>query len=40
MDLMPPRTVITIRNCIKLTKALGYEIGEPEDGFGFKYDWE
>ena len=24
----------------KLTKALGYEIGEPEDGFDFKYDWK
>ena len=24
----------------KLTKALGYEIGEPEDGFEFKYDWD
>ena len=24
----------------KLTDALGYEIGEPEDGFEFKYDWE
>lgn len=23
----------------KLTAALGYEIGEPEDGFDFKY-WE
>ena len=23
----------------KLTEALGYEIGEPQDGFGFKY-WE
>lgn len=23
----------------KLTQALGYEIGEPEDGYGFKY-WE
>lgn len=23
----------------KLTEALGYEIGEPEDGFAFKY-WE
>lgn len=24
----------------KLTEALGYEIGEPEDGFEFKYDWD
>ncbi len=24
----------------RLTDALGYEIGEPEDGFEFKYDWE
>lgn len=24
----------------KLTVALGYEIGEPEDGYDFKYDWE
>jgi len=23
----------------KLTEALGYEIGEPEDGYDFKYDW-
>jgi hypothetical protein len=23
----------------KLTEALGYEIGEPEDGFAFKYEW-
>lgn len=23
----------------KLTEALGYEIGEPEDGFEFRYDW-
>ncbi|MBR4671122.1 MAG: hypothetical protein IKO84_11025 [Butyrivibrio sp.] len=25
---------------LKLTKALGYEIGEPEDGYDFKYDWD
>ena len=24
----------------KLTDALGYEIGEPEDGYEFKYDWD
>jgi hypothetical protein len=24
----------------KLTEALGYEIGEPEDGFEFRYDWD
>ncbi|MDE7211901.1 MAG: hypothetical protein K2O03_10740 [Lachnospiraceae bacterium] len=24
----------------KLTAALGYEIGEPEDGLDFKYDFE
>lgn len=24
----------------KLTQVLGYEIGEPEDGFEFKYDWD
>ena len=24
----------------KLTEALGYEIGEPEDGYEFKYDWD
>lgn len=23
----------------KLTDALGYEIGEPEDGYDFKYEW-
>ena len=23
----------------KLTNVLGYDIGEPEDGFEFKYDW-
>ncbi|MDE7399545.1 MAG: hypothetical protein K2N06_08470 [Oscillospiraceae bacterium] len=23
----------------KLAKELGYEIGEPEEGFDFKYDW-
>ena len=24
----------------KLTAALGYEIGEPEDGYEFRYDWD
>lgn len=24
----------------KLTEKLGYEIGEPEDGYDFKYDWD
>lgn len=24
----------------KLTKELGCEIGEPEEGFEFKYDWD
>ncbi len=24
----------------KLTKVLGYEIGEPEYGYEFKYDWD
>ena len=23
----------------KLSKALGYEIGEPEDGYKFRYEW-
>ena len=23
----------------KLTETLGYEIGEPEEGFEFKYEW-
>ena len=24
----------------KLSDELGYEIGEPEDGYEFKYDWD
>ncbi len=26
--------------CEKLTDALGYEIGDVEDGYEFKYDWD
>lgn len=25
---------------MRLTAALGYEVGEPEDGYDFKYDFE